>query len=305
MSRGSPQCRTLVDRILEENPNHTVYLRGSLSGLTDADWIELDHYLSYCLDKRLTIDYLAECYNVIVQDAIIEQIYFMRHKKYRYSTYAEAAERVYDNAEYMEHYMYGLAITLYFWPAHRELKGFFSRTLPLNREGSYLEIGPGHGSYIMQAIKSSSFKRFVGVDISAKSVELTREILQSGHFGSFENYSIEHADFLEADLAEAPFDAAVMGEVIEHVEDPERFVARVREVTRPDAYIFMSTCMNAPIIDHIALFRSVSDVEKVIAGGGLAIADSLLIPYPGLTVKETEEQELTLNIALRLCHPDE
>lgn len=292
----------LTAAILIENPPHKPFLDESVAGLPEEASRELDAYLNYCLDAGVSLEYLAECYNVIVQDTYLEQIYFMRHKKYRFSTYAEAAAAVYDDPDYMEKYMYGLALTLFFWPAHRRLKEFFVETLPIDRTGRYLEIGPGHGFFFMSAMKNAHFDAYTAVDISEKSVEMTRNIVESKYFGEYSGYTLKHADFLTSNFAEQPFDAVVMGEVLEHVEDPRRFLERIREITTSDSYIYVSTCMNAPAVDHLSLFESVDHLKTYVDAAGLRCDDECVVPYQGLTIEETQEKRLSMNIAMVLTH---
>lgn len=297
---GSTQ--QLVECILEANPSHKPFLDVSLGEMTPELLNELEHYLGYCASRDVSLAYIAESYNTIVQDTFLEQIYFMRNKRYRYSTYAEVAGSVYNDAEYMGKYMYGLAVTLFFWPAHRALKSFFERTLPGDRSGSYLEIGPGHGFYFMTAIAKTEFTNFVAIDISEKSVAMTRDVIESGYFGTYSNYSVQCKDFLSADVDGEVFDALVMGEVLEHVEDPGLFLRRIRSVTRADSYIYISTCMNAPAVDHLSLFTSAEELRGIVEDSGLRVADECLIPYPGLSVEETEAKQLAMNIGLVLAH---
>lgn len=301
MSNSIPE---LVSAIIAENPSHKPFLDASLGGLEAEEREACEHYLGYCSSRGMTLERIAECYNTIVVDTMREQIYFQRNKRYRHATYADVAGLVYDDPEYMEKYMYGLAVTLFFWPAHRELKRFFHRTLPKDRAGRYLEVGPGHGFYFMSSMTSSSYSSFTGIDISAKSVEMTRDILESGYFGTFTDYEVLCQDFFRSDSNEEPFDALVMGEVLEHVEDPGMFLRQTRALTRPDSYIYVSTCMNAPAVDHLFLFTSPDHLKSIIAEAGLSVVDECLIPYPGLSIEETAAKQLAMNIGLVLKHAE-
>ena len=46
---------------------------------------------------------------------------------------------------------------------------FLRQTLPRDRAGRYLEVGPGHGFLLLSAIEVGSFDEFLGVDLSAAS----------------------------------------------------------------------------------------------------------------------------------------
>ena len=60
-----------------------------------------------------------------------------------------------------------------------------------------------------------------------------------------------------------------MGEVLEHVEQPEVFLRRIAELAKDDAFIFITTCINAPAVDHIYLWRTTDELEEMIEASGL------------------------------------
>ena len=160
----------------------------------------------------------------MVEDTLREQLYFMQHKEYRHETHAEIANHVYHDVEYMNRYMYGLAITAFFWPNHVDMARVFRKTLPARKHGRYLEIGPGHGYYLMTAMRHGTFDEFLGIDISEASIRQTKSIVDYFAPDRKECFVLEKKDFLEAaDLKPNSFDAIVMGEVLEHVEAPDDF----------------------------------------------------------------------------------
>ena len=87
-----------------------------------------------------------------------------------------------------------------------------------------------------------------------------------------------------------------MGEVLEHVEDPGRFLSTIARLSGPSTHIFVTTCMNAPAVDHISLFRAGKDVEDIIASSGLQIVESCYVPYFGKTLAECEKRALAVNV---------
>ena len=283
-------------RVMAKNPLHVNFLKGSLKLMREDTRAELVRYLEYGTSIGLTLDYLAESYNTIVVDMQVEQIYFRQNKKYRSSRFAEVADKVYFDESYMRKYMYGLAITSFLWPNHVILHDFFVRTFPHNLDGNYLEIGPGHGYYFMQAARLSSFDHLFGVDISAASVALTRDILH--HFGLDREKSVEiiEADFLALPSSQRLYSCIVMGEVLEHLEDPGLFLTTLAQLSGPHTHIFVTTCMNAPAIDHIYLFRTGREIEELIATNGLRVVESCYAPYVGKTLAECEEQGLPVNV---------
>jgi 2-polyprenyl-3-methyl-5-hydroxy-6-metoxy-1,4-benzoquinol methylase len=285
-----------VDLVIAEFPVHRAFLEAAIAGATDDELRRLAEYLRFCQSDGRDLGYLADSYLTIVGDTLDEQEFFAEHKRYRHSTYAEVADVVYHDAEYMDRYMYGLAISTFVWPNHVEMARFFRRTFPRGRRGRYLEVGPGHGFLLLTAIELGSYDEFVGVDLSAASIAQTDSIV--GHFFPDTPVRLEQRDFLAADgFAPASFDAIVMGEVLEHVEDPGRFLRRIAELAAPGAHLFVTTCVNAPAVDHIYLWRSTDELEQLITDCGLAIAEPLRLPYEGTTLAESVERALPINVA--------
>ncbi len=291
---------SLLGEIVRINPLQSRFIEESLNGVSSDELRDLGEYVRFCEVNLLDIPYLAQCYDLIVKDTLREQLYFQRHKRYRYSTFAEVADSVYFDDEYMTKYMHGLAITAWLWPNHRDMHRYFAQSIPTTETGTYLEIGPGHGVYMMTAMRLSQYDNFEGIDLSPTSVEMTKALLDSRAEPDRCNYEIYCSDFLKDDLRHDRYDAIVMGEVLEHVEDPVEFLQKIRELAADGAFIFVTTPVNAPAIDHIYLFESFDAIEELVEQAGLAIRDTKLIPYPGQTVAESTEQRLPINVALLL-----
>lgn len=96
--------------------------------------------------------------------------------------------------------------------------------------GRLLEIGSAYGFFLDLARRHFDV---VGFEVSAAAARHARERLGLDVRG----------DFLAADPASigAPVDATVMLDVIEHLEHPDRVIARVAEVSRPGATLLITT----------------------------------------------------------------
>ena len=112
---------------------------------------------------------------------------------------------------------------------------------------------------------------------------------------------IKLADFLSFD-SQTKFDFIAMGEVLEHVEEPQKFMAKLKELLAPKGRVFISTCCNAPAIDHIYLFNNVDEVVDLCRNAGFQISSECVVPHPGLTLNEAEEKKYPVNLALVLNH---
>jgi len=292
---------TLVERIGEGSPMHARSLAVALGGLDHEELQELHDYIGFCAQEGWGIDRLAAAYRVITEDTLREQIYFRRTRRYRHSTFKEVSDSVYFDSEYMSNYMYGLALTLFLWPNHLQIVRFFRRVLPRNSHGRYLEIGPGHGAFFRYAARHGSFGSCLGVDVSPTSLQMTQRLLESDESIPLARRQLLLTDFLEATALDGTYDAIVMGEVLEHVEQPLLFLQRIKALAARGAFIFITTAVNAPAIDHIYLFRSVAEVKELAVAAGLRIVDALATPYTGCSMEETVQQGLPINVAMVLA----
>jgi SAM-dependent methyltransferase len=288
----------LVARIAHDNKLHGAFFARALGGLGEEELGDLDGYVDHCLGEGASVEELAADYKLVVADTLREQLHFLRHGRYRFSRYEEVAGSVYLEPRYMTSYMRGLALTAFFWPNHAALRRFFAATLAKYGRGRYLEVGPGHGFFFLAALRSGRFSACEGVDISPSSVALTERLLRARGFDSFR---LHVGDFLAFE-PEACADLLVMGEVLEHVERPDRFLARAAQVTAAGGAVHLTTCVNSPAFDHIHLFRSVSEIEELCAAVGLAVEERLVLPYEGTTLEESARRRLAVNVALVLRH---
>jgi 2-polyprenyl-3-methyl-5-hydroxy-6-metoxy-1,4-benzoquinol methylase len=289
------QLVKFADLVKELNPLHQGFLTHALSALSAADCDELLHYIDYCIHNGCDLNCLADAYNLIVTDMQVEQIFFRRNKRYRHTRFSEVADTVYFDDTYMRRYMHGLALTTFLWPNHLLMRDFFVRTLPPSLPGHYLEIGPGHGYYFLKAAELGKFDSMVGIDISVSSVELTRELLR--YFGIANNRTtIVQADFTQFDSDEA-FSCIVMGEVLEHLEKPELFLSKIAALANEQTHIYVTTAINSPAIDHIYLFRTSEEVERLARNCGLETLEKLCVPHAGMTLPEAYERAMPVNAA--------
>lgn len=291
----------LKELIKQQLTFHSSFIENAYNDLKKDEVDALNEYLQFCVKSELSIEYLAECYSCVVEDTMLAQIHFKRTGKYQYSSFDEVRKIVYDNPTYMDKYMHGLAITSFIWPNHRKILDFFLEVLPAGNGGNYLEVGPGHGYFFLNALRRTQYDKFYAIDVSQKSIELTATLcreLEPDNFGKTE-YIL--GDFLHSTVRDCDkFDIVVMGEVLEHIENPQLFLRRLRELCKEDGFAFVTTCVNSPAIDHISLFSTTDEIDCIIRDSGFRILRSLHAPYVGKSLEESRELKLPINVAYLL-----
>lgn len=267
----------------------------------DADLAAImERYIRIAQKGGITIPFMAESYAFLLDETENEERYFYQEGHYRYSKLEEVIHKVYDDEAYMKKYMTGLAVSLLLWPQHKEYLRFFRAFLQKHeqRKQAYLEIGAGHGIFCSEALRQGAFSRYDIVDISETSLALTRQMTEE--YAEGKEIRFIHANFLE--YKGGKYDAIVIGEVLEHIEEPQAFVNKCAELLGKDGLIYLTTCLNAPAVDHISLFAMPEDVEKLFDAAGLAIDEKLYIPYKGTTLERCMRQKLPVNVAYILKH---
>ena len=143
-------------------------------------------------------------------------------------------------------------------------------------------------------MECTAYEHFVGIDVSETSIRQTRTFLNSNLAG--EKLHLHCADFLKYPLKASSFDAIVMGEMLEHVENPKDYLKKIASVAKKNAYICVTTCINAPSIDHIYLFKNLGELEDIFSQSGIRIKEQCILPYVDKTLEECIEQWLTINV---------
>jgi SAM-dependent methyltransferase len=205
-----------------------------------------------------------------------EQLRFEKTGKYASDDFDEIRSKVYDNPEVMRRfYLEGLMLTHAFWPIHLDIHALFSGSfLPRVPDGGEgLEVGFGHGLYLLEILTERPRTRTSSFDISPYSVEYATRLLTAGGVepGRF--------DLALADVREPlpPPDAsrswAVFAEVLEHIPNPAEALRELWRVLAPGAPLFATTVLFSSAIDHITQFESAEQVEGLLSLAGFDIAD--------------------------------
>ncbi|WP_294158821.1 bifunctional 2-polyprenyl-6-hydroxyphenol methylase/3-demethylubiquinol 3-O-methyltransferase UbiG [uncultured Selenomonas sp.] len=294
--------QTLVAQIAAQRPMQGKYLRGLSEQLIDDEAADCERLLQFYLLQGETVASLAEAYLMFCDDTMEETKYFIEHDDYRYHKFSEVAANVYFDESYMWKYMIGLGLSLYLWPQHRACLRFFSEAYEKYAPagGTYLEIGPGHGKYFCDAVRMGRCSAYTAADLSETSLRMTQQLLQ--HFLTEEEFC--QCQFQCTDVTKqapgAGYDFITMCEVLEHVEEPLRLLGSLRSMSIRGGHVFLSVPVNAPVKDHIYLFRTVEDVAAMVEAAGFEILEKRCFPTRKRTLEKAVKYKDAILVAMFL-----
>jgi glycosyltransferase involved in cell wall biosynthesis/SAM-dependent methyltransferase len=98
-------------------------------------------------------------------------------------------------------------------------------------KGRLLEIGCGHGDFLLEAQREGY--DVCGIEISRSAAALANQRLGAAKVTAG---VLEHAT-----LQDSSFDVCVLSDVIEHTRDPVRFLTNIRRLLKPDGVLFIAT----------------------------------------------------------------
>ena len=287
------QITKLISIILNENIFQAKSLDGLMDRLSQEEKDSLAALLDFYIKQGDTIEHLAECYLGFIQDIMEEQLYFMRNGHYRYSGSKEVNSFFYQNADYMEYYMKGLAVSTYLLDSHRKCREWFCEKISGFSSGKYwLDAGVGHGEYLQLAVCHTDYEHYLGIDISPACVQMCKEMMEQRNPEKSKRIDIKEQDFFGYDGPVC--DAVILGEILEHVEVPRTFLKKVYDITHEGSFIYITTVVNCPQKDHIYLFRSVEEIEEMYRETGFEITDRLVYPTNGYTIEKAIKKQTAI-----------
>lgn len=298
LAENYPNLARIVAIIGRQNPLQRKRIDAFLSA-RDSEYWEFAESLSRTLNERLlqsqeSAEEAARSYNRMCMDFLKEQIRFKKTGKYLIDDAAVAHDEVYSKPEVMRYYMIGLLLSYMFWPNHYAMLRFLDDHIEGRTIRKYLEIAPGHGLFATHAIRQSPGLQGTLVDISPTSLEVSKSILEAFDVDTSKLRMVQ-GDFLKVESGDTGFDFISMGEVLEHVNEADVFMARAERLLSPDGVIFMTTCANCPALDHVYHFHTVQEIRALIDRAGLAIEAEMALPADPFPEEEWESQLVTIN----------
>ena len=294
-----PKLAGLMALQYKQTPQHRTYLERRLAaiGAEEANVLEgLADQITLLGAERLPE--ICENYDFICQIVRKEEIHFRRTGTYRLDSFADANREVYANAPYMAKYMDGLLLTQIYWSNHTacytRYRDVFLAGAP---EGyDYLEIGPGHGLLLYQAIIDARCGSVTAWDLSQASIDATREALATlGAKGRTPVLALQ--DLYAAD-ATGQFDCITFSEVLEHLEEPEAALEKLGSLLKPGGRLYINVPINSPAPDHLFLLRSPEEVRALIERCGLGIESEAYYPMTNHTMAQALKHQLTISACI-------
>jgi ubiquinone/menaquinone biosynthesis C-methylase UbiE len=298
------ELHAAVAVLIERWPEHGLFVAGSLAAHPDADFPLLDR-LAGKIRRIAAMEFpgFVDSYRWMCGQIIENELHFRRTGRYPCATFAEAAERVYDNPPFMKRYVEGILLSQLFWSNHAHAFLYFCRSfLPrLIGDSPYLEIGPGHGLFLSEAAQTLGSQRICAWDVSEQSLAQTRDCL--GRLSVSRPVELVRCSILEPP-PERTFGGAVISEVLEHLENPAVALAHLFQALRPGGTLFVNMPVNSPAPDHIYVVRHPDEVQKLVEAAGFEILDQSNIPMTGRTLEQALRKELTISALIIARRPE-
>ena len=182
---------------------------------------------------------------------------------YLHSSFDEVREAVYDNPATMDgRYLNGLFLSEAFWINHTKMHAYFVEQFcaPQKETGTILEVPCGTGIFISEFMRRNSHWIATAIDLSASAVAFTECIVR---LNGNARVAIRRQDIFEMPLDEH-YDRVICGELLEHLEEPEKLLQTLGRLIAPDGKIFLTTAVWAASPDHIYLFKSAREAREML-----------------------------------------
>ncbi len=212
-------------------------------------------------------------------DASKSQYFFEKNGKYKASSFSEVQKSNYDNADFMlSNYLPGMVVSHYLWPHHFKMGVTYrDKLMPIVQSRispkTFVEGGTGSAMYTLHTLRSLPSVHGYAYDISASAVHFGRQLLERSGLQ-------DRCDLLQRDvLTDPPDDSAdfvLSQEVLEHLEDPARFVQNLFRVVRPGGMGFITGAVTAAHSDHIYLFKTPEEVFDLLKDQGFKIVETVI-----------------------------
>lgn len=285
----------VVTRILQKLPYQKFAIKRMTQLWTPEEKARFEQELEY-LTEKYSLEKVVEGYVFTTNSTINASKYFREYGDYPNHSFEEVNRNVYANPEETTLRMVGLCVAEYLWETVLKIHRFYEKAIARVGGERYLEIGPGHGKYFLEAYNHDRFQKYVAVDVSPTSIKMTEEYMKryATARGGYE-LLCQDATLLDTNTQ---YDFIVAQEVLEHIEDPLGMLKKIHELLTPTGTAYVLMPITAPSPTHIFLFRNVAHVKSMVEEAGFEIETEEYITANNVPVEAAEERKLPINAAL-------
>ncbi|WP_099190534.1 class I SAM-dependent methyltransferase [Tepidibacter mesophilus] len=163
-----------------------------------------------------------------------------------------------------------------------------------------LDIGCSQG--IVPILLGREGFEVTGIDISKKSIEYANEALKEEEIVTQKNIDFINENFMMMDFEDKKFDTIILSEVIEHLNQPQRFLKRAWEVLEDNGQIIITVPFGInDFIDHKKTYYLLDLLKEVTPYFKVEKVD-ILEKWIGVigVKKEKVESNAEINISLTM-----
>lgn len=302
---SSASFQKIIDMVIEKSPAQEKRIGKFISEQNAAYWKLTDSFMAsfseYLESEGLSLSFAVDSYIQMCDEMLSEQITFLRTGGYSCKSFEEANISIYSDNNKMKAYMHGLMLSQFLWKNHFLILQFYMDAVRATPYDRCIEIGSGHGMFLVQAALANQEATYNVVDISQESIRMTKGIVS--HFlPSLANISFQVMDITER-IPDEKYDFIVFGEVLEHVENPAVLLGKIKGMMANSGKCFITTCANCPAVDHIYLFNCVEEITAMIENCGFVIEKNLQLPVVENIAREKwEKRKVGVNYAALISH---
>lgn len=241
---------------------------------------------------------IAKFYNNFCLETIQEQFYLKKYNTYRAIKEKKTNLSLYNSNYKMKKYMIALMLTQIYWQSHVKIFKWYKEVISKLNLKTFLEIGSGHGLLTKELLKKKKAQGLI-CDISQQSLNLTKSILKN--YNKKNEILFKKKDFLKFN-DKKKYDLIIMGEVIEHVENPIKFLKKVKKLLSSNGKVFISTCANCAQVDHKYHFRNIDEIRMMILKSDLNIDKELVSASENIPKCRWQREKISVNYCALLSH---
>tara|TARA_B100000579_G_scaffold432024_1_gene448111 strand:+ start:1299 stop:2222 length:924 start_codon:yes stop_codon:yes gene_type:complete len=246
------------------------------------------------LEKKWKIkkNHSINSYNSLCVETIKEQFYLKKVGTYKSIKENIKNENLYNSLSKMKVYLLGLMLSQIFWLSHFKIISFYKNKVKSFNKKKFLEVGSGHGLLTKYLLENNKKNEGIICDISQQSLNLTKRVINYKKHKS--NIKFIKKDFFKFNNKDK-FDFIILGEVIEHVKKPKKFLNKAKKLLKPDGKIFISTCSNCAQVDHLYHFKNIRKIKSLLKSVNFKIQHELISPSENIPKKVWQKEKIAIN----------